>query len=101
MAAKQPDRTDAMIKKRAPAADPAPIDVPGPETLDERGKRRQTLYLPLGVYEHIRDTCHTRRISQQRFFREVFEFYFVKHGGKTSAELEQAYSAPKAKPKRK
>jgi hypothetical protein len=65
------------------------INIPPPEKLDERGLRRQTLYLPPGVYEYIRDTCHTRRISQQKFFREVFDAYF-KGKGTSWADLEKS-----------
>ena len=65
------------------------IDIPQPEKLDERGLRRQTLYLPPGVYEHIRDVCHARRISQQKYFREVFNAYFKANDGTTWDQLQK------------
>ena len=95
------ERTRAMLmaRKRA-AAEPAkaasePITLPEPEKTDERGMRRQTLYLPPGVYEEIRETCHTKRISQQEFFRQVFDYYFEKKGMKRWADLERAMPAKK------
>jgi hypothetical protein len=61
---------------------------PKVERLDERGLRRQTLYLPPAVYEQIRDQTIHDRISQQEFFRRVFDFYFRRHGMKGWDELE-------------
>jgi hypothetical protein len=84
------DPTRAMLRERhAPQSPPKPqLDIPSPEKLDNRGLRRQTLYLPPEVHEHIREICHSRRISQQKFFREVFDDYFQREG--TSwAELER------------
>ena len=65
-----------MSASRRNAVATPKVDIPSPEKLDERGMRRQTLYLPPEVHEHIRDICHARRISQQKFFREVFDAYF-------------------------
>ena len=88
MAAKPHNRTREMLKKRGEAAEThKPVVLPDPEPLDERCMRRQTLYLPPGVYEHIRETCFAKRKSQQAFFREVFDFYFREHGSKSWDEL--------------
>ena len=91
MATTKRDQTRAMLNERyAPQAPTKPrIDIPSPEKLDERGLRRQTLYLPPGVYEHIRDVCHARRISQQKYFREVFDAYFKAHDGTSWAQLQK------------
>jgi hypothetical protein len=74
--------------------------VPDPEKTDERGLRRQTLYLPPGVYEYIRDTCYATRKSQQAFFREIFDYYVKDHGGKSWDQLKKEKPPKKkAKPK--
>ena len=44
------------------------------ERLDERGMRRQTLYLPPEVYEQIRQITIMERTSQQAFFREAIDW---------------------------
>ena len=92
------DRTKEMLANRAAATVETPASI-HPERLDERGMRRQTLYLPPGVYEYIRETCHARRCSQQKFFRDALDHYF-QHvlGGKGWDELESAVKkrTPKA-----
>jgi hypothetical protein len=62
------------------------------ERLDERGMRRQTLYLPPEVYEQIRAIVINDRISQQEFFRQAIDLAFRGRGLKTWREL-----APKKK----
>jgi hypothetical protein len=99
MADKPHDRTRAMMRAGKESAG-EPVVVPDPERTDERGMRRQTLYLPPGVYEHIRDTCYTARKSQQALFREIFDFYFKRHGGKSWDQLEKE-NPPKKKAKPK
>ena len=78
---------------------PDHIVVPDPEHTDERGMRRQTLYLPPALYEWLRDTCHARRMSQQKLFREIFDFYFRAHGVQSWAEFVQEKPPVKKKPK--
>ena len=67
---------------------------PQGERLDGRGMRRQTLYLPPAVYEQIRAQTIHDRISQQEFFRRVFNFYFTKHGMKSWDELDAKARKP-------
>jgi hypothetical protein len=57
------------------------------ERLDERGMRRQTLYLPPEVYEQIRDIVINDRISQQEFFRQAINLAFKSRNLKTWREL--------------
>ena len=105
MADKPHSRTREMLRGSSGATAEQPIEEPtapngaappDPEKTDERGMRRQTLYLPPGVYEHLRDTCYTTRKSQQALFREIFDFYFRAHGGKSWDELKRE-SPPKKK----
>jgi hypothetical protein len=66
-----------------------PIEpVRGEERLDERGMRRQTLYLPPKVYEQIRDIAIESRISQQDFFREAIDRAFQARGMPLWEQLE-------------
>jgi hypothetical protein len=100
MASKPRDRTQEMLARRAApptAAKPSPPLIE-PERLDERGMRRQTLYLPPGVYEYIREMCHVRRCSQQKFFRDALDHYFKSIGGKGWDELEGAGRKPGKQP---
>jgi hypothetical protein len=52
------------------------------ETVDESGNtlKRQTLYLPFGVHDQLRDIAHTNRISQQQIFRDALDLYFTSNG---------------------
>ncbi len=91
MVEKSPKRsgTSALVGGlKGSLADEPVEESPRLERLDERGMRRQTLYLPPAVYEQIRDQTIHDRISQQEFFRRVFDFYFKKHGMKGWDELE-------------
>lgn len=99
MVEKQHSSTARLLRSVAPTqpAEPEPIAPPEPEKLDERGMRRQTLYLPPQVYDQIREKCFFDRIAQQEFFRRVFDFYFQHHGMKRWAELDtKAKKEPKA-----
>lgn len=93
MVDKQHERTLDMMRGGRGAPEkphhppPEPIVVPEPEKTDERGYRRQTLYLPPALYEWVRDTSHARRISQQKLFREVFNCYFTEKGVKSWDEF--------------
>ena len=91
------DRTKEMLANRTAVTPDTPPPI-HPERLDERGMRRQTLYLPPGVYEYIRETCHARRCSQQKLFRDALDEYFKSIGGKGWDELESAVKrrTPKA-----
>jgi hypothetical protein len=57
------------------------------EHLDERGMRRQTLYLPPDVYEQIRAIVINDRISQQEFLRQAIDLAFKNRDLKTWREL--------------
>jgi hypothetical protein len=89
MAAKPHSRSRQMIADRLQEQTPAPAfhTTAPPEALDERGMRRQTLYLPPEVYEQIRQITHTDRISQQKFFREAIDMAFAARGMKGWEEL--------------
>ena len=56
----------------------------GPETgaADDSGEsvKKQTLYLPFGVHDQIRDEAHAKRISQQEIFRRALDLYFADAG---------------------
>jgi hypothetical protein len=87
MAAKPLDRSRQMIESRL-QEQPPPFSADQPaERLDERGLRRQTLYLPPEVYEQIRQITITERMSQQKFFREAIDHAFAARGLKKWGEL--------------
>ncbi len=94
MAAKPTDRSRAMIESRMREMPSLAVDRPA-ERLDERGMRRQTLYLPPDVYEQIRQITIMERTSQQAFFREAIDLAFAARGLRSWAEL-----APAGKGKR-
>lgn len=50
--------------------------------VDEGGEavKKQTLYLPFGVHDQIRDEAHAKRISQQEIFRRALDLYFADVG---------------------
>lgn len=52
------------------------------DPLDESGNhlKRQTLYLPFGVHDQLRDIAHDKRISQQEVFRRALDLYFAQEG---------------------
>ena len=86
MAEKPVDRSRAMIQSRMRERPTVVVDRPA-ERLDERGMRRQTLYLPPEVYEQIRSITITERTSQQAFFREAIDLAFATRGLRSWAEL--------------
>ena len=88
------DRTKEMLANRTAVTPDTPPPV-HQERLDERGC---TDTLSPGVYEYIRETCHARRCSQQKLFRDALEEYFKSIGGKGWDELESAVKrrTPKA-----
>ena len=55
---------------------------PTPEVVDENGNKlkRQTLYLPFGVHDLLRDIAFHERISQQELFRRAIDDW-LKAGG--------------------
>jgi hypothetical protein len=90
MVAKPPiDRSRAMIEGRLREKPSFAVDRAA-ERLDERGMRRQTLYLPPEVYEQIRSITITERTSQQAFFREAIDLAFAARGLRSWAELSPA-----------
>jgi hypothetical protein len=57
---------------------------------DSRGMIRQTLYLPPGVWQAIRNVAHTRKISQQALLRTMISHWLEKEAGVgTWEELER------------
>ncbi len=94
MVEKPIDRSRAMIQSRMRERPSLAVDRPA-ERLDERGMRRQTLYLPPEVYEQIRSITIMERTSQQAFFREAIDLAFAARGLCSWAEL-----APVGKGKR-
>lgn len=67
------------------------------ERLDERGMRRQTLYLPPEVYEQIREITVTERTSQQAFFREAIDLAFAARGLRSWGELSPSMKGKREK----
>lgn len=53
----------------------------GGEKVDERGMKRQTLYLPPGVYEAIRDVAYAQRVSKQEILRRAISLYLSREAG--------------------
>ena len=69
---------------------------PTPEAVDESGNtlKRQTLYLPFGVHDQLRDIAHANRISQQQIFRDALDLYFTSHGYPSWDEAKRKGEAP-------
>lgn len=81
--------TAALVRGlREPVAE-TEVEPPKVERLDERGMRRQTLYLPPLVYEQIREIAIYDRISQQKLFKSALDREFKARGLKLWDELEK------------
>lgn len=52
-----------------------------PVKTDNRGMIRQTVYMPPGVYEAIREAAYVRYLSQQAVWREAMSFYLAEKIG--------------------
>jgi hypothetical protein len=50
------------------------------EQLRDRDIVKQTLYLPPGVHEQLREAAFSQRKSMQQIAREAFNLWFEKHG---------------------
>jgi hypothetical protein len=44
------------------------------------GLKRQTLYLPRGVYDQLREAAYVKRVSMQEIFRRAFDVWFADQG---------------------
>lgn len=47
---------------------------------DGRTCKRQTLYLPFGVHDQLREVAFSKRKSQQKIIREALDMWFAEHG---------------------
>lgn len=56
---------------------------------DGNNLKRQTLYLPFGVHDQLRDIAHAKRISQQEIFRRALDLYFAQEGMPSWDEAKQ------------
>ena len=61
------------LPKRESVIQPAQEE--SPVKLDHRGMVRQTIYMPPGVYEAVRDVAHAKHLSQQGVWREAMSLY--------------------------
>lgn len=57
-------------------------DEPKPSRMDEDGRdlKRQTLYLPLGVHDQLREAAFSKRISMQKIVRQALDMWFADEG---------------------
>jgi len=94
MAEKSLNRTSALVRGLGAAVEETETPPPRHERLDERGKRRQTLYLPPDVYEAIRDITIHDRISQQEFFRQAISRELRARGHPSWNELDRKPKKP-------
>ena len=47
---------------------------------EERGRIKQTLYLPPGVHEQLRQAAFAKRVSMQEVARQAFNLWFAQVG---------------------
>ncbi len=94
MAAKLLNRSRALVQGLGAPVEETETPPPRQERLDERGKRRQTLYLPPDVYEAIRAITIHDRISQQEFFRQAISRELRERGYPTWDELDRNNKKP-------
>src|SRR5215475_8902439 len=52
------------------------------EPVDQSGNKvkRQTLYLPFGVHDQLREAAFSKRISQQEIVRAALDLWFAQEG---------------------
>jgi hypothetical protein len=65
--------------KGLPKAEP-PVEPIAPEARDVV---RQTIYMPHGVHDQVRDLAYTKRCSQQEIFRRALDMPFASEGMKS------------------
>jgi hypothetical protein len=68
--------------RAAASALPKPVADPEPEIEQKEGadKIRQTLYLPPGVHDQLRDYAYAHRISMQKIVRDALDLWFADNG---------------------
>lgn len=61
---------------------PKPIAEQVAEQIDRDGRdlKRQTLYLPRGVHEQLREAAFTKRVSMQEVIRQALNVCFADNG---------------------
>jgi hypothetical protein len=61
---------------------PKPIIEQVAEQIDEDGRevKRQTLYLPRGVHDQLREAAFGKRLSMQEVVRQALDMWFDEYG---------------------
>jgi hypothetical protein len=87
-----PRQTVSRLPKRAIEPD----QVEQTQTDEEgRNHKRQTLYLPFGVHEQLREVAFQKRLSMQEVVRQALDMWFADNGLPSWDEAKKAWDAEK------